>query len=77
MIKCVLELGLRWTRNCIIYAVSTNGVLANPATNPPVPTTTTSATLQMNIAKLYVSNFQNTLIKDLKEQYLGTNTDLK
>ena len=58
MINCVIELDLTWTKNCVIYEISkTAAVAAIPNAHPPIPaaaTTTTSATFQINKAKLYM-----------------------
>ena len=59
MINFEIKLDLRWTRNFILSEISkTSDVPAKSATNPPVPareaTITTSATFQVNNAKLYL-----------------------
>ena len=59
MINCVIELDLTWTKNCVIYEISkTAAVAAIPNAHPPIlvaaTTTTTSATFQINKAKLYM-----------------------
>ena len=59
MVNCEIELELSWSKECIISEIyKTPEVPANPNANPPNIliniTAKTSATFQMNIAKLYV-----------------------
>ena len=77
-------------RTCIISEISRKPrIPANPNANPPVQEVaaiaTTWATFQINDAKLYVSvvilsiniKFLENIKQGLKQQFLGTNIDLK
>ena len=61
LINCEIELDLSWSKECIISEIyKTPEVPANANANPPNPliqatAATTSATFQINNAKLYVS----------------------
>ena len=58
LINCEIELGLSWSKQCIISVISIiPAVSGNPDANPPVPDVPalqTSATFPINNAKLYV-----------------------
>ena len=77
-------------RTCIISEISRKPrIPANPNANPPVQEVaaiaTTWATFQINDANLYVSvvilsiniKFLENIKQGLKQQFLGTNIDLK
>ena len=60
LIKCEIELDLRWTKNCVISEISrTDRVASNKNANPSVSevaaTATTEAKFQVNNVKIYVS----------------------
>ena len=88
LINCEIELDLKWKKSCVISEISrtfrafTN---ADPVAYEAV-TATTEATFQINNAKPYVAVVtlsindnikQGFKIKDLKEEFLGTNIYLK
>ena len=59
LINCEIELNLSWSKECIVSEINkTPEFIANPDANSPNPlikaTTKTSATIQINNAKLYV-----------------------
>ena len=77
-------------KKCIISEISKKPrIPANPNANPPVQEvaaiTTTGATFQINNAKLYVPvvilsiniKFLENIKQGFKQQFLGTNIDLK
>ena len=73
---------MKWSKHCAISEVSRT-VRAVLNTNPveyELVAATTGARFQLNNAKLYVPVVTlsiNNNINDIKEQFLGTNTDLK
>ena len=83
LINCEIELDLSWPRNCIKYEIwRTLGVPASSNPNPPIncvpPAPTTSATFQVNKAKLYVLvvtlsiNDNIKFFEPLKQGFRGT-----
>ena len=93
LINCEIELELSWSKTCIISEILiTPRIPANPNANPPVQEVasiqTTGATFQINNAKLFVP-VVTLSVKDnikflenikqgfIKEQFLGTNIDLR
>ena len=72
---------MKWSKHCAISEVSRT-VRAVLNTNPVEygsVAATTGARFQLNNAKLYVPVVTLSIndINDIKEQFLGTNTDLK
>ena len=60
LINCEIELGLPWSKECIISEISiTPRIAGNPRANPPVLAVaarqTTGATFRINNGKIYVS----------------------
>ena len=81
--NCKTELDLSWSKNCIISEISiTPRVAGNPNVNPPVLAVatirTTSATFQINNAKLYVPvvtlsvNDNIKFLENIKEKFKRT-----
>ena len=54
LIKCEIQLDLRWTKTCIISEISTPSIVINNSPVQEMATETTAATFQINNAKLYV-----------------------
>ena len=92
LVNSEIELDLSWSKECIISEISIiPRVLGNENANPPVQEVaaiqTTSATFQINNGKLCVPvvtlsindhiKFLEKIKQGLKEQFLGTNIDLK
>ena len=90
LFNCEIELNLKWARDCIILEISKTFRAVDPIANQvvhQVTSQTTSATFPINNDKLYVPvvtfsikeniKFLENAKKDLKEQFLGTNIDLK
>ena len=86
LINCEIELDLKWTKYCVIAEISKTFRAIDRNANPVVYQVET-ATLQINNAKLYVPvltlfindnvKFLENIKQGLKEQFLGTNIDLK
>ena len=58
LINCEIGIDLRWARNCVLTEISRTFRVVNPISDSleyRVATQTTSATFQINNAKLYVS----------------------
>ena len=93
LINCEIELDVPWSKECIICEISiVPRIRGNQDANQPVQEVaaiqTTWATFQINNAKLYVpvvtlsindniKFFENIKQGYFKEQFLGTNIDLK
>ena len=69
LINCEIELDLRWARNCIISKISRTFKAVDPNVDPvvyQVTSQTTTATFQINNAKLYVPLVTLSIYDDIK-----------